>query len=211
MKILAISGSRSRQGKTARALAAIQKGAEAGNAERETGFLPEFKIERCRQCNADGWGKCLEEGCCVIKDDFDGLVQRIKVADLVVFASPVYYHDLSESMKSFLDRYRRITAPWFQSQGGRRPGTSPDKALQPAIGLCYAGGSGNGTTACAEILESILQTCGFDVVDMFLCRRQNLEFKLPLLEKTGRWLATRPTNGPRDAGPQPGKKVERRE
>jgi len=45
-------------------------------------------------------------------------------------------------------------------------------------------------------MERILQTCGFDVVDVILARRQNLEMKLPLLEKVGEWLATRPTSGP---------------
>jgi hypothetical protein len=38
--------------------------------------------------------------------------------------------------------------------------------------------------------------CGFDVVDMIPVRRQNLEFKLPLLELTGEWLASKPASGP---------------
>jgi hypothetical protein len=38
--------------------------------------------------------------------------------------------------------------------------------------------------------------CGFDVVDMVNVRRQNLDIKLPMLEATGRWLATKPTSGP---------------
>jgi hypothetical protein len=36
----------------------------------------------------------------------------------------------------------------------------------------------------------VLATCGFDVVDMIPVRRQNLAAKLPLLERTGEWLAT---------------------
>jgi hypothetical protein len=44
-------------------------------------------------------------------------------------------------------------------------------------------------------MERILQTCGFDVVDVIPCRRQNLEAKLPMLEYEGRWLATVPTSG----------------
>jgi hypothetical protein len=39
-----------------------------------------------------------------------------------------------------------------------------------------------------------LLTCGFDVVDMIPLRRQNLEAKLPMLELTGAWLATKPTS-----------------
>ena len=37
--------------------------------------------------------------------------------------------------------------------------------------------------------------CGFDVVDMIPVRRQNLEFKLPLLELTGQWLTSKPVSG----------------
>jgi hypothetical protein len=66
----------------------------------------------------------------------------------------------------------------------------------PAIGICYAGGSGNGTVSCAFFLERILQTCGFDVVDMVPVRRQNIDNKLPMLEMTGKWLTTKPTSGP---------------
>ena len=66
----------------------------------------------------------------------------------------------------------------------------------PAIGYCYAGGSGNGTASCCANLERILQTCGFDVVDMILARRQNLDVKVPMLESVGKWLVTKPTSGP---------------
>ena len=194
MKLLVLSGSRNMEGQTARAVNAICKGAEASGVMTETLFLAGMKLERCRQCEADGWGKCLEEGYCIIKDDFAGIVEKIKAADLVVFANPVYYHDLSESMKTFLDRYRRITAPWLKQ---------PVAGI-PAMALCYAGGSGNGTSACGAVLERVLQTCGFDVVNVFLARRQNLEVMLPLLEEIGTWLATRPTNGPPDPGPQTG-------
>ena len=71
----------------------------------------------------------------------------------------------------------------------------------PAIGLCYAGGSGNGAPNCCAILDRILQTCGFDVVDMVPLRRQNLEAKMPSLEIIGKWLVTKPTSGPRFSPP----------
>jgi hypothetical protein len=70
----------------------------------------------------------------------------------------------------------------------------PTEQMTPAIGLCYAGGSGNGTTNCAMNLERILQTCGFDVVDVIPARRQNLEAKLPIMELTGQWLVTKPSS-----------------
>jgi NAD(P)H-dependent FMN reductase len=197
MRIIALSGSRNRQGGTARAVEALTRGVSRGGAESETLFLTEHAIERCRQCNQDGWGICRNEGRCVIEDDFAPLVEKIGAADVAVFATPVYFHDLSESMKAFLDRLRRIGfLKVLRQSGPPGPGFVPDENAIPAVGLCYAGGSGNGTTSCCFNLERTLQTCGFDVVDMIPVRRQNLEMKLTLLDEVGAWLATRPTSGP---------------
>jgi hypothetical protein len=75
----------------------------------------------------------------------------------------------------------------------------------PAIGICYAGGSGNGMASASFNLERILQSCGLDIVDMINARRQNMDAKIPQLEMVGKWLASRPTSGP-SLGPPPSKK-----
>jgi len=192
MQVLILSGSRNRQGQTARAIKAVQKGISDGKAKSEVIFLTELNLERCRQCDADGWGLCRKEGRCVIDDDFASLSEKVKAADVLVFANPVYFGDLSESMRTFLERFRRTRF---------KPGAAPPVGFgmpggTPAIGICFAGGSGNGTVSCAFFLERVLQTCGFDVVDMIPVRRQNIDIKLPMLEMTGKWLATKPTSGP---------------
>ena len=186
MKALILSGSRNPQGKTTRAINGIQNGICAAGGESECVFLPELKLERCRQCDADGWGLCRKEGRCIIEDDFPGIVEKIKASDVTVFVNPVYFGDLSESMRGFLDRLRRIR---FMRNSPEFP-----RGI-PAVGLCYAGGSGNGTPNCCASLDRVLQTCGFDVVDMVLIRRQNLEAKMPTLEILGKWLVTKPTSG----------------
>ncbi len=194
MQILVLSGSRNRQGKTAEAINAMLKGVKKAGAKSEVIFLTEKKLEVCRQCNPDGWGICRSEHRCIIEDDFESIVEKVKAADLVVFTNPVYFADLAESMSTFLGRYRRIR---FTAGGGPVvPGRPPTTRGTPAITYCYAGGSGNGTSNCGANMERILQTCGFDVVDVILARRQNLEMKLPLLERVGEWLATKPTSGP---------------
>jgi NAD(P)H-dependent FMN reductase len=193
MQILILSGSRNREGQTARAIKAIQKGIAEAKGKSEAIFLPELKLERCRQCEADGWGLCRKEGRCVIEDDFASIAEKVKKADVVVFANPVYFGDLSESIRTFLDRYRRTR---FMRPGAAPPGGFPMAGGTPAIGLCYAGGSGQGTVSCCFFLERILQMCGFDVVDMIPVRRQNIDTKLPMMELTGKWLATKPTSGP---------------
>lgn len=182
MKILFISGSKNPEGRTARAIKAIGAGAGKAGAETETFFLTDLKLQYCRMCDSDGWGVCRREGYCVIKDDFPMLVDKIKESDMVVFATPVYFRDLTESMKGFLDRLRRISA-FNQSE--------PMKGIL-AVGLSMAGGGGGGSVQACLNLESTLQMCRFDVVDMIPIRRQNFEAKLPVLELTGEWLATKP-------------------
>ena len=197
MKPLVLSGSRNRQGKTAQAINSIVKGANEAGGSSECIFLPELALERCRQCNDDGWGVCRNEGHCIIDDDFASIVDKIETADVVVFANPVYFGDLSESMWNFLRRFRRTHFNRRPIVAQSVPGANPSgESSIPAIGLCYAGGSGNGTTSCCANLEHILQQCRFDVIDMIPVRRQNLEVKLPMLELVGKWLATKPISGP---------------
>jgi len=186
MKVMMISGSRNTAGRTAQCANAIAKGLTQAGAASELVFLPVMKIERCRQCEADGWGICRREGRCVINDDFAGLLEKMQAAEAVVFANPVYFRDLADSMRSFLDRVRRLKF------------MQPDRPMEgkPAVGVCLAGGSGNFAPSAGYILDTVLQMCGFDVVDMVNVRRQNLDIKLPMLEATGRWLATKPTSGP---------------
>jgi len=199
MQILVLSGSRNRQGKTAKAITAICKGITDAGGKSEVIFLIEQNLERCRQCNDDGWGICRSEQRCIIDDDFASIVEKIKAADVLVFATPVYFGDLSESMRGFLDRYRRtrFTTVFRRPLATNIPNQLPVRQGGiPAIGYCYAGGSGNGTISCLASLERALLTSGFDVVDMIPARRQNLEMKLPLLESVGKWLATKPASGP---------------
>ncbi len=197
MRMLVLSGSINHQGRTAQAINALQNGFAKDGNTTECLFLPDLKLERCRQCEADGWGICRREGTCIIEDDFPSVVEKIKASDIVVFATPVYFGDLSESMRGFLDRLRRIrfrrAAPGVQGTPGT-PGI-PGTRGTPAVGLCLSGGGGGGAPNCSLNLDRILQTCGFDVIDMVLARRQNLELKLSLLELTGEWLATRPASG----------------
>ena len=75
MKILILLGSRNSKGQTSRACSAFLLGAENKGAECEKIFLPSMKIERCRQCDENGWGICRTEGKCVIEDDLHVLIE----------------------------------------------------------------------------------------------------------------------------------------
>ena len=180
MKVMIVLGSRNPQGQTARAADALLQGVIDGGGQGERVFLPQMAIERCRQCEDNGWGICRSEGRCTIEDDFAALVARIREADAVVLATPVYFSDLSESMRAFTDRLRRTCM---------HPAGNVGIEGKPAIGICVAGGGGGGAPPCAVSLERVASRCGFDVVDMVPARRQNLDMKVEVLRATGRWLA----------------------
>jgi multimeric flavodoxin WrbA len=179
-RILMVCGSRNPQGQTATAAEAVLSGAAAAGAELTRVMLPGIRLESCRQCDENGWGLCAREGRCVIRDDFAATVGRIREADLVLFATPVYYGDLSESLKAFLDRLRRTCT--FHGEHARIKG-------KPVAGVCVAGGGGGGAPSCCVSLERVLLSTGFSVVDLVPVRRQNLQAKLPQLRLVGEWLA----------------------
>ncbi|MCX7012183.1 MAG: flavodoxin family protein [Candidatus Sumerlaeota bacterium] len=179
MKVLMISGSRNPQGKTATMAEAALRGAAQAGAQCERVWLPEMKMERCRQCDEAGWGDCRAKGSCVIEDDFAALVTKIRQADAVVFATPVYFGDLSESLRAFTDRLRRIT---------RHEAGKAGIVGKPALGVSVAGGSGNGSFFCADSLNKTLSTSGFEVRDSVAVRRQMMDLKAPSLEAGGRAL-----------------------
>lgn len=185
MKAIIICGSRSAEGQTARAAQALEQGLADEGGAAEVAFLPTLDIQRCRQCDPAGWGLCRKEGRCVIEDDFQGLVGKLREADAAVFATPVYFSDLSESLRAFLDRLRRTCMHDAGKQG---------IAGTPAVGICVAGGGGGGAPSCCASLEKIIARCGFDVADLVPVRRQNLEMKLDVLRTTGRWLASCPAS-----------------
>ncbi len=188
-KILILSGSKDKKGKGAEIMAAIARGAAKAGGTSESIFLTALNLERCRQCDPDGWGICRREHWCIIKDDFPMLQEKMNAADVLVFVSPVYLRDLSESMRCFLERFTRVR---FVSQlSEKRPIPGP-----PAVGICYSGGSGMGMADACASMGRLLEIAHVDIVDMIPLRRQNLPIKLPMLETIGGWLTTKPNSGP---------------
>lgn len=71
---------------------------ESGNmAEKIT--LKDKSIAFCRGCLA-----CLKTGRCVIKDDAVEIAEKMHGAEAIVFATPIYYYEMSGQMKTLLDR-----------------------------------------------------------------------------------------------------------
>ena len=96
MKIIGVSGSPSPNSNTDRAVKAVL---ESTGMETEFIKLSHYKYEPCRACL-----KCTSTNVCVIKDDANELVQKIKDADALVVGGFVPYSSLDGRTKSFLER-----------------------------------------------------------------------------------------------------------
>ena len=100
MKILAINGSPRTVRSTTRRLAGfVLDGAANAGAETEMIDLCDLNVTPCTACEA-----CSLNGTCVNDDDVPSLIDRMKEADGIVFASPVYIDNVSGQMKVFFDR-----------------------------------------------------------------------------------------------------------
>ncbi len=101
--VLIVTASLRRDSNSDALAAAFARGAkEAGNAV-ETVSLKDKSIGFCIGCLA-----CQKTQKCVILDDAAALAEKVKRADVLVFASPIYYYSVSGLLKTFLDRCNPI-------------------------------------------------------------------------------------------------------
>ena len=178
MKVVAVQSSPNLDGLTSGLVQAVLRGLEARGGETELIHLNKLDIKPCIACD-NGWGKCRKEGICILEDDFQKLREKIAKSDALIFATPVYWHDLSESAKIFLDRLRRCeTGRGFKTFTGKK-----------AIGIASAGGSGRGAVRALYNLEDYLRRLGFDIFDLVPVTRFSRDHKLEMLERAGKRLA----------------------
>lgn len=98
-KVLVISASL-RPGSNSDVLAeAFAEGARGAGNEVELISLKGKSIAFCRGCLA-----CQELGKCVINDDANPIVEKMLHADVLAFATPIYYYEMSGQLKTMLDR-----------------------------------------------------------------------------------------------------------
>jgi len=99
-KILVIQGGGRPKGNTAQLVTGFEKGATDAGHKVEIISLLKYEVRGCLGCNACRYGKP-----CIQKDSFNKLVPKIKEADLIVFASPLYFWTISSRIKAFIERF----------------------------------------------------------------------------------------------------------
>lgn len=75
------------------------RGAQDAGHDVEKISLVDKNIQFCKGCLA-----CQKLGKCVIKDDVNDIMAKVLNADVVVWATPIYYYEMSGQMKTLIDR-----------------------------------------------------------------------------------------------------------
>ena len=81
------------------------EGAIAAGNDVEKISLVGKEIQFCRGCFA-----CQKLGRCVIKDDVNDIMTKVLEADVVCWATPIYYYEMSGQMKTLIDRMNALFA-----------------------------------------------------------------------------------------------------
>jgi multimeric flavodoxin WrbA len=99
LKLLAIVGSPRLKGNTNYLVdQALTEAAKLG-AQTEKIILSQYQVNPCL-----GHDDCASFDSCLQKDDAVWILDRVRQADGVILATPVYYYNVSAQMKAFIDR-----------------------------------------------------------------------------------------------------------
>ncbi len=100
MRVIALRGSPRQNGSSNLLTDSFLHGAEEAGHETKSVYLAKANIHPCtgcKQCRFSGFP-------CGLHDDMDGIRQDILNADMLVFATPLYYFGMSAQLKTCLDR-----------------------------------------------------------------------------------------------------------
>ncbi|MDR1569528.1 MAG: flavodoxin family protein [Oscillospiraceae bacterium] len=164
MKFLIISGNPKSDGLCRSIEEELARGARDGGADVDA--LDTNSYLRCQVCG-DGWGTCRERHECVLapKDGFDKAQAAIKEADALCVVTPVYWGEMAEGLKSFLDRFRRCEFIHGVLAG------------KPVLLVASPGGSGNGLLTCLEQMDRFCRHTGAVIFDYIGVNRWNQDYK----------------------------------
>ena len=101
MKVLAINGSPRRGGNTELLLDRVLEGVYTRGIKGEKVTLNELEFSPCQECD-----NMKDDGTCIVEDDMQKLYEKIKEADVIVVASPIFFGSLSAQTKMMIDRFQ---------------------------------------------------------------------------------------------------------
>ena len=145
-----------RSGSNSEALAdSFLAGAKAAGNHVEKVTLKGKNLAFCKGCMA-----CQNTRQCVIQDDAVALTEKMCRADVIVFATPIYYYSMSGQMKTLLDRANALFASnyafrdiYMLTTAAEDGDAVPEKAVEGLKGWidCFANAQLKGTVFCGGV------------------------------------------------------------
>ena len=108
MKILVLNGSPRPNGNTKGMVEAFREGAVSAGHQVDVADVCRMKIGgclACEYCHTKGHGECVQ------RDDMQKIYSLLKEAEMLVLASPIYYHGISGQLKCVVDRFYSAAYP----------------------------------------------------------------------------------------------------
>ena len=126
-KVVIVKGSPRRNGNSAILADQVAAGAEKVGAEVDVFYLHGMDIQPCDACEAC---RASMEDECIVDDDMQKIYPKLRQADALVIASPIYWFTISAQTKLFIDRCLAL--------GGGDPSIHTFAGKQIGIVLTYA-------------------------------------------------------------------------
>ena len=156
MKKVVVISTSLRTGSNSQALAEqFAEGAKDAGNEVEFISLRGKEIKFCLGCLA-----CQKLGACVIKDDVQVIMESVLNADVVCWATPIYYYEMSGQMKTIIDRMNamypkdyRFRDVYLLTTAAENEDKAPKRAEMGLTGWidCYPKSRFAGTLFCGEV------------------------------------------------------------
>lgn len=108
MNILVLNGSPRPKGNTRLMVEAFKDGALSSGHQVDVVDVCRKKISGCLACE---YCHTKGNGACVQKDDMQEVYELLQKADMLVIASPIYYHGISGQLKCTIDRFYAAAYP----------------------------------------------------------------------------------------------------
>ena len=145
-KIIAFNGSARKFGNTRYLLDSFLHGVDKSGGSYKTIEAHKANLEYCNGCL-----RCnLVKRCSIRGDDWNEISARILESEVLVFATPIYFHHVSAQLKKIIDRFRSFVHVQITETGLKHTpheewnkdfvlllslGSSSDKDAQPVIEL----------------------------------------------------------------------------
>ncbi len=108
MRILVLNGSPRPKGGTKLMVEAFREGAVSSGHHVDILDVCQMNIQgciACEHCHTNG------KGLCIVSDDMQKIYTLLKEAEMLVLASPIYYHGMSGQLKCVIDRFYAVAYP----------------------------------------------------------------------------------------------------